>query len=74
MRSDGEKATLLFLGNYAILHFIRPCPVRMEFFSQLFSVSGIDFDGMRSDILFSDVVVSQRFTAGTGDITGQQGG
>ena len=74
MRSDGEKATLLFLGNYAVLYLIRTCPVRMEFFSKLFPFSGIDFDGVQSGTLFSVAVVSQGLTAGTGNITGQQGG
>ena len=73
-QSDGEKDALLFLGNYTVLHLIRPCPVRMVFFSKLFPFSGIDFDGVRSGSFFSAAVVPQGPAAGTGNITGQQGG
>lgn len=62
----------MFLGNYAVLYPVRPCPVRMEFFSQLFLFSGTDFDGVRSSSLISVSVVSQGLTAGTGDIAGKQ--
>ena len=72
MRSDGKKATLLFLGNYAVLYPVRPCPVRMEFFSKLFLFSGTDIDGVQFGGLFSAAMVSQGLTAGTGDIAGKQ--
>ena len=74
MQSDGKKATLLFLGNYAVLYPIRLCPVRMEFFSKLFLFPHTDFDGVRFGSLFSAAVVSQGLTAGTDDIAGQQSG
>ena len=57
MRSDGEKTTTEFMGDFTILHIVWAYPVSVEFFSQLFSVPGTGSFGMQSHSILSAFMV-----------------
>ena len=64
---DGEKATFKPIRVFAVWHIICFYAVCMEFFSELFSVSGIGAYGVLSCGVLSASVVSSGCAAGTGD-------
>ena len=58
MQFDGEKASYKSERDSAVWHIVGYDTVGVEFFSKLFSVSGIGAHGVRPGGIFSAFVVS----------------